>query len=626
MSSFSNNSSNLDNLLLQTLMGRLQLRAPINNPLVTQSLEDFLFDAVSDVDDDDDDEGKSELAKEEAKLEREVIKIILSGNSDSLKPNSGQAVSVRDHHICVGFQEEEGSDYRVWEWHGHVMVFDDEFGYTPEYIYGNYFQRLKPKPSPSPSPPPPPAAADASLVKEEKPDNLGLRELIDTKDSSDARILHRNINAGSPRARASTAFGCEKLGGRDPDILSLLLSFPFDASDFPCSFVLSCTTPISRSHITTHKFFSPSSSYGVTAATDASSLPSSITLHLFRLQKQSAEAWHELQYFANVGAAVFYAHSKKDAKLQIVSINIGDGATAGGIAVYKFSGISLFSVDFVDVKITWHFVKSLKAFEVKRGVLVSKQLALASLLLTVAVSCLSQHFLRQFATELNVLIDPRLTSLMLSTAVTDIRGRRSFCHPYLRLAPAVKWAKAQTPSLFPIYTYSLCFYSSPNSCSLQSRLSVEEEATSFLFINRPTASMAPTKGEKKPAEKKPAEKAPAEKKPKAEKKISKEGGSDKKKKRVKKSTETYKIYIFKVLKQVHPDIGISSKAMGIMNSFINDIFEKLAQESSRLARYNKKPTITSREIQTAVRLVLPGELAKHAVSEGTKAVTKFTSS
>ncbi|KAF5179441.1 Histone h2b [Thalictrum thalictroides] len=152
--------------------------------------------------------------------------------------------------------------------------------------------------------------------------------------------------------------------------------------------------------------------------------------------------------------------------------------------------------------------------------------------------------------------------------------------------------------------------------------------------------MAP-KAEKKPAEKKPAasteekkvaEKGLAEKKPKAGKKLpTKEGGAaaasgDKKKKRSKKNVETYKIYIFKVLKQVHPDIGISSKAMGIMNSFINDIFEKLAQESSRLARYNKKPTITSREIQTAVRLVLPGELAKHAVSEGTKAVTKFTSS
>ncbi|KAF6146482.1 hypothetical protein GIB67_037782 [Kingdonia uniflora] len=93
----------------------------------------------------------------------------------------------------------------------------------------------------------------------------------------------------------------------------------------------------------------------------------------------------------------------------------------------------------------------------------------------------------------------------------------------------------------------------------------------------------------------------------------------------KKSVETYKIYIFKVLKQVHPDIGISSKTMGIMNGFINDISSKTMGEASRLARYNKKSTITSREIQTAVRLVLPSELAKHAVSEGTKAVTKFTS-
>merc|ERR1712242_65761 len=63
-----------------------------------------------------------------------------------------------------------------------------------------------------------------------------------------------------------------------------------------------------------------------------------------------------------------------------------------------------------------------------------------------------------------------------------------------------------------------------------------------------------------------------------------------------------------------------------MNSFIYDIFEKIAGESSKLVRYNKKHTLSSREVQTAVRLLLPGELAKHAVSEGTKAVTKYTSS
>ena len=95
-------------------------------------------------------------------------------------------------------------------------------------------------------------------------------------------------------------------------------------------------------------------------------------------------------------------------------------------------------------------------------------------------------------------------------------------------------------------------------------------------------------------------------------------------KRHAKRVESYSSYIYKVLKQVHPTVGISKRGMSILNSFINDIFERLALEASRLSRYNKKATLSSREIQTAVRLILPGELAKHAVSEGTKAVTKFT--
>ena len=92
-----------------------------------------------------------------------------------------------------------------------------------------------------------------------------------------------------------------------------------------------------------------------------------------------------------------------------------------------------------------------------------------------------------------------------------------------------------------------------------------------------------------------------------------------------KRAETYSVYIYRVLKQVHPDTGISKRSMSIMNSFINDLFEKISAEAAKLVRYNKKQTLSSREIQTAVRLLLPGELAKHAVSEGTKAVTKYTS-
>jgi histone H3/H4 len=97
-------------------------------------------------------------------------------------------------------------------------------------------------------------------------------------------------------------------------------------------------------------------------------------------------------------------------------------------------------------------------------------------------------------------------------------------------------------------------------------------------------------------------------------------------KRKRRRKETYSVYIYKVLKQVHPDTGVSSKAMSIMNSFVNDIFERIAGEAARLAHLNGRSTISSREIQTGVRLLLPGELAKHAVSEGTKAVTKYTSS
>ncbi|CAN0926666.1 hypothetical protein LINGRAHAP2_LOCUS35469 [Linum grandiflorum] len=215
MSSF-NRTPNFDSLLLQTLLGRLHIR-PTPVPSQTKSLEDLLLDAVNDLPDDDSDydgadakgsrsnyasSTKSQLRKEEARLEKEIIRVVLSGNTDSLKPNSGQAVSIGgEHHICVGFHEEKGSDYRVWEWHGHVMLFDDEDGYAPEYIYGNYFERLisaggggnvsrsNEKEE----------EEEEEVEEEERRGNLGLRELIDTGDSNGARILHRNIGSGGSK-------------------------------------------------------------------------------------------------------------------------------------------------------------------------------------------------------------------------------------------------------------------------------------------------------------------------------------------------------------------------------------------------------------------------------------------
>ena len=87
--------------------------------------------------------------------------------------------------------------------------------------------------------------------------------------------------------------------------------------------------------------------------------------------------------------------------------------------------------------------------------------------------------------------------------------------------------------------------------------------------------------------------------------------------------ESYKSYINKILKQVHPKTRISKKGMTIVNNFVCDTFERVASEAGKLCKVTKRSTLSSRDVQSAIRLVLPGELSKHAVSEGTKAMTKF---
>ncbi|XP_059307029.1 uncharacterized protein LOC132058586 [Lycium ferocissimum] len=137
----------------------------------------------------DNEEEEKYLILGESRVKKEIIRIILTGEIKSLKHNSGQAVPIGEHYICVGFHEDTGSDYRVWEWHGHVMLFDEENGYTPEYIYGNYFERVNGK-----------LMKKKQEEESEKVRNLGLRELIESGESNtEGRILRRNMNAGDTR-------------------------------------------------------------------------------------------------------------------------------------------------------------------------------------------------------------------------------------------------------------------------------------------------------------------------------------------------------------------------------------------------------------------------------------------
>ncbi|KAL2631101.1 hypothetical protein R1flu_015787 [Riccia fluitans] len=85
-------------------------------------------------------DARTRLAQEEAAIENKIVDCILDGQWQSLRPNSGISVEVRSSHVCVDYHEESG--YRVWEWHGHCMMYEEGEGYCPEYIYGNYFEPL----------------------------------------------------------------------------------------------------------------------------------------------------------------------------------------------------------------------------------------------------------------------------------------------------------------------------------------------------------------------------------------------------------------------------------------------------------------------------------------------------
>jgi hypothetical protein len=196
-------STTLDTYFLETLMDRLQLRGPDNKPILDKSYEDFLFSEEEDDDDEDDQprayqDGKKAIYKEESRLEAEIIKLILTGKGDTLKPNSGEAISLRESNICVGCHEEEEGEYLVWEWHGHIMGYTDEHGFAPEYIYGNYFQRIVPV-----------ERSDTAHVEDDAV-NKGLKDLIDDAVSTNpGRILHRNLIAGNIYTRYPILHFCQ---------------------------------------------------------------------------------------------------------------------------------------------------------------------------------------------------------------------------------------------------------------------------------------------------------------------------------------------------------------------------------------------------------------------------------
>ena len=92
-------------------------------------------------------------------------------------------------------------------------------------------------------------------------------------------------------------------------------------------------------------------------------------------------------------------------------------------------------------------------------------------------------------------------------------------------------------------------------------------------------------------------------------------------KKQRKNKGSFKTYISRVNKAAKRGLTLSSKTVKILDSFVKDQFDRIATQAAALARANKRSTIRAAEIQTAVRLSFPADLAKHVISEASKAVT-----
>ena len=91
------------------------------------------------------------------------------------------------------------------------------------------------------------------------------------------------------------------------------------------------------------------------------------------------------------------------------------------------------------------------------------------------------------------------------------------------------------------------------------------------------------------------------------------------------STSNFQSFIYKLLKATVDEVGVNAPAMQTLNSMVNDLFERIANEAGQLAKNSKRNTLNWHDIEAAVKLIVPGELGSNSVREGRRVLNKFTS-
>lgn len=86
---------------------------------------------------------------------------------------------------------------------------------------------------------------------------------------------------------------------------------------------------------------------------------------------------------------------------------------------------------------------------------------------------------------------------------------------------------------------------------------------------------------------------------------------------------SFRNLIRKMLSRFQDGLSISEAATDIIDSIIFDLFHELAAEAKELMVYSGKRTLTAHDIQYAAKRYFKGEIARHAISEGNKAVQAY---
>lgn len=79
------------------------------------------------------------------------------------------------------------------------------------------------------------------------------------------------------------------------------------------------------------------------------------------------------------------------------------------------------------------------------------------------------------------------------------------------------------------------------------------------------------------------------------------------------NTESFASYIHKVWKNLNEgprsNVRLSKSATKVMDAFVKDMFDKISVEASAVLRQTKTPTMSRRAIETAVKMVVGGEMS-----------------